>query len=147
MLSHVQHFGDSMNCSPPDTCVHGILQARILEWVAVYFSRGSSQPRDRTHVSCTAGRYFTAEPPGKPLLTIMLKLKSKLRSKVDLLEEGFIVNGNSENWYCVWSSVGSSFTFRNMTKPVTEPQFQTSISALKYIKHPVAAAHLASGLF
>ena len=55
MLSHVQHFGDSMNCSPPDTCVHGILQARILEWVAVYFSRGSSQPRDRTHISCIVG--------------------------------------------------------------------------------------------
>ena len=35
--------------------VHGILQARILEWVAVYFSRGSSQPRDRTHISCIVG--------------------------------------------------------------------------------------------
>ena len=65
--------------------------------VAISFSRGSSQPRDRTHVSCTAGRFFTAEPSGKPLLTIMLKLKSKLRSKVNLLEVGFIVNGNSEN--------------------------------------------------
>ena len=37
----------------------GILQARILEWVAIYFSRGSSQPRDRTQVSCTAGRFLT----------------------------------------------------------------------------------------
>ena len=44
--------------------VHGISQARILEWVAISFSRGSSQPRDRTHVSCTAGRFFTTEPPG-----------------------------------------------------------------------------------
>ena len=39
--------------------VHGILQARILEWVAFPFSRGSSQPRDRTQVSCIAGRFFT----------------------------------------------------------------------------------------
>ena len=39
--------------------VHGILQARILEWVAFAFSRGSSQPRDQTSVSCIAGRFFT----------------------------------------------------------------------------------------
>ena len=44
---------DPMNCSPPGSSVHGILQARILEWVAISFSRGSSQPRDWTHVSCT----------------------------------------------------------------------------------------------
>ena len=40
--------------------VHGILQARILEWVAFPFSKGSSQPRNRTQVSCTAGRFFTS---------------------------------------------------------------------------------------
>ena len=44
---------------PMDYIVHGILQARILEWVAFPFSRGSSQPRDRTQVSCIAGRFFT----------------------------------------------------------------------------------------
>ena len=44
---------------PPGSSVHGILQARILEWVAIFFSRGSSQPRDWTQVSCTAGRIFT----------------------------------------------------------------------------------------
>ena len=42
-----------MRCSPPTSSVHGVLQARILEWVAVSFSRGSSQPRDKTRVSCT----------------------------------------------------------------------------------------------
>ena len=45
----------------------GILQARILEWVAMPSSRGSSRPRDQTLVSCTAGRFFTAEPPGQVL--------------------------------------------------------------------------------
>ena len=50
---------DPMDCNPPGSSVHEIFQARILEWVAVSFSRGSSQPRDRTRVSCTAGRFFT----------------------------------------------------------------------------------------
>ena len=45
--------------SPPGSSVHGILQPRILEWVAIFCSRGSSQPGDRTWVSHVAGRYFT----------------------------------------------------------------------------------------
>ena len=47
-----------MDCSPPGSSVHGILQARILEWVAISVSRGSSQPRDQNQVSCTASRRF-----------------------------------------------------------------------------------------
>ena len=47
-------------CNPMDYALHGILQARILEWVAFPFSRGSSQPRDQTQVSCTAGGFFTS---------------------------------------------------------------------------------------
>ena len=47
-----------MDCSPPGSSVHGILQARILEWVAISFSRGSSQPSDWTQVSRIAGRCF-----------------------------------------------------------------------------------------
>ena len=46
-------------CDPMDYTVHGILQARILEWVAFTFSRGSSQPWDRTQVSRIAGGFFT----------------------------------------------------------------------------------------
>ena len=48
----------AMDCSPPGSSVHGILQARTLEWVDISFSRGSSQPRERTRVSCIAGRRF-----------------------------------------------------------------------------------------
>ena len=48
-----------MDCSPPGSSVHGILQARILEWVAISFSRASSWPRVQTRVSHTAGRFFT----------------------------------------------------------------------------------------
>jgi len=57
-----------MDCSPPGSFVHGVLQVRILEWVVMPSSRGSSLPRDQTHGSCgscTAGRFFAAEPPGK----------------------------------------------------------------------------------
>ena len=52
LLSHVWLF--------MDYTVHGILQARILEWVAFPFSRGSPQPRDQTQVSCIAGGFFTS---------------------------------------------------------------------------------------
>ena len=61
-------------CDPKDYTVHGILQARILEWVAFPFSRGSSQPRDWTQVSRITGRFFTSwdtrEVPVAPYLMI-----------------------------------------------------------------------------
>ena len=58
-----------MDCSPPGSSVHGISQARILEWVAIRSSRGSCQPRDQTRVSCVpyiAGGFFTGEGLWKP---------------------------------------------------------------------------------
>ena len=54
---------DPMNCSLPDSSDHGILQTRILVWVAIPFSGGSSQSRDGTQVSCFTGRYFTLWAP------------------------------------------------------------------------------------
>ena len=50
---------DPIDCSPPGSSVHGLFQARISEWVAISFSRGSSQYRNRTHFYCIAGRLFT----------------------------------------------------------------------------------------
>ena len=50
---------DPMDYSPPGSSIHGIFQARVLEWVVIFFSRGSSWPRDQTWVSCIAGRCFT----------------------------------------------------------------------------------------
>ena len=58
LLSQIQ-LCDPMECSPPGSSVHGILQARILEWEAIPSSRGFSQPRDRTQVFHIAGRFFT----------------------------------------------------------------------------------------
>ena len=51
-----------MDCNPPGSSVHGILQARILEWVAMPSSRGSFQPRDPTCISCITVDYLPTEP-------------------------------------------------------------------------------------
>ena len=59
---------DPVDCSQTGSSVHGILKARILEWVEISFSRGSSQPKDQTHVSCIFRRFFTVEPLEKPHL-------------------------------------------------------------------------------
>ena len=64
---------DPIDCSLPGSSLHGILQTRILQWVAGPFSRGSSWPRYQTRISygsCIAGRFFTNEPHGKLLLTL-----------------------------------------------------------------------------
>ena len=55
-----------MDHNTPGSSIHGISQARKLEWVAISFSRESSQLRDQASISCSAGRFFTAEPLGKP---------------------------------------------------------------------------------
>ena len=58
-VSHsVVSLCNPVDYSLPGSSVYGILQTIILEWVAIPFSRGSSQPRDQTHISCTAGRFF-----------------------------------------------------------------------------------------
>ena len=57
-LSRVQ-LCNPVDCSPPGSSIHGIFQAKVLEWVAISFSRGSSWPRNQTEVSCIAGRCFT----------------------------------------------------------------------------------------
>ena len=60
LLSHVQPFNYPL-CNLPGSSVHGIFQARILEWVAISFSRGSSQHRNRTQTSCIADRFFNLQ--------------------------------------------------------------------------------------
>ena len=54
---------DPLDCSPPCSSIHGIIQARVLEWVAISFSRGSFRLRDWIQVSRIVGRCFTVEPP------------------------------------------------------------------------------------
>ena len=106
---------DPMDCSPPGSSVHGISQARILEWVAISFSRGSSQSWNGTHISCI-GRQIPTEPPGKPILVPSYCLLNRSRASLvaqtvknlptmretwvrslgweDLLEEGMATHSN-----------------------------------------------------
>ena len=72
-LSCIRLFAIPMDCSPPGSSVHGILQARTLEWVAISFSRKHSQLRDQTPVSRTAGDstiWATREAPSRNLLVL-----------------------------------------------------------------------------
>ena len=81
--------------APPDSFVHGILQARILEWVAMPSSRGSSQPRDWTHISCLLHWQVGFLPLvllGKPYTMVTTKLKCMY-----ILEKGKKVDG-----YCLF---------------------------------------------
>ena len=73
---------DPLDCSPPGSSVHGILQARILEWIAMPSSRGFSQPRDLTCVSCIAGGFFTSWPAREAHLYLHLYLWSIFISHV-----------------------------------------------------------------
>ena len=86
-----------MNYSPPGSSVYGIFQARILEWVAIPFSRGSSPPRDQTRVSCIAGGFFTIWAPRKGLIGGAWKLPGPHQfidlEKITFLQEPFREGG------------------------------------------------------
>ena len=68
---------DPMGCSPPGLSVHGVLQARMLEWVALASSGGSSWSRDWTHISCIARGFSTTGPLGKSLLILITSWKHR----------------------------------------------------------------------
>ena len=59
---------DPIDCNLLGSSVDGILQARIVEWVAISYSRGSSRPRDRTQISCIAGGFFTVQAQRRPMI-------------------------------------------------------------------------------
>ena len=69
MVSHSVMFDSlsPMDCSLPGSSIHGILQVKILEWVAIPFTRGSSWPRDKTQISYIAGGFFTVWAISKAL--------------------------------------------------------------------------------
>ena len=125
-----------MDCSLPGSSVHGIFQARILEWVAMSFSRRSSWPRNRTQVSRIVGRCFTSEPPGKSLgapnlfisilemgIIIWIKTGDYLASLTQWTWVGWTLGvGDGQGGLACWGSWGlkeSDTTERlNWTEPV-----------------------------
>ena len=84
MINVKSLFCDPMDCSLPGSSVCGIIQARILEWVAIPFSRGSSLPRDRTWVSHIAGKYFF--PCGREAICISVQFSSVAQSCLTLCD-------------------------------------------------------------
>ena len=67
----------NMDCSPPGSSVRGIFQARVLEWIAISFSGGSSWPRNLTRVSCIAGTCFTVRATREAIFYVSYNLKSR----------------------------------------------------------------------
>ena len=86
-----------MDCSLPGSSIHGIFQARILEWVAISFSRRSSWSRDRTRVSCLVGRHFTV------WATIVYSPKSESESH-SVVSDSLWPHG----LYSPWNSLGQN---------------------------------------
>ena len=138
-----------MDCSLPGSSVHRILQARTLEWVAILFSRGSSQPRNRTRVSCgscIAGRFFAAEPPGKPCLVLLCS-----RISLKKLPVMFIRKRHSKDWGNGHKAllqrnssipITSAFTvksFRGLSKNLPIPFCYFSSSSVTHLKIKILA--------
>ena len=100
---------DPVDCSLPGFSVHGILQARILEWVAIPFSRGSSNPGIEPRSPAVAGRFFTTEPPGKPRKST---IPQSLCNSMDSSPPGSSVHGILQarmlEWVAIAFSRGSS---------------------------------------
>ena len=112
-------------CNPLDYTVHGILQARILEWVAVPFSRGSSQPRNQTYVSHIVGTFFTswatreARNTGVGSLSLLQCILPTQESNQGLLHCRQILyqlshQGSPWNWSLVPKRLGTTARINNL---------------------------------
>ena len=95
---------DPMDCSLPGSSIHGIIQARELEWVAIAFSRGSSQPRDRTWVSHIVDRHFTFWATTEVKLQRMNTIERYLGSKIR--EVSFSLEKDKEREIISWMTTG-----------------------------------------
>ena len=132
--SVISDFSDPMDCSPPDSFVHGISQAWILEWVAISFSKGSSWLMDRTHISCI-GRwilYHWAMREAQLQKRIMLKASGNSSSLKTTWKETNYMRRPLYNdmWHYSLSNIGSQiFSIENKGKSrfTESPCFQTLI--------------------
>ena len=93
---------DPIDCSPPSFSVHGIFQGRILEWVAISFSKDSSKPRDRTWISwvtASAGRFFSTAPCGKPYITLVHMSSPSVKIKLSVYFKELLWQKAAKNIY------------------------------------------------
>ena len=100
MLSGVQLFCDPMDCSPPGSSIHGISQAKILKWVTISFSKGSSQTRDWIRISYIVGRFFTTSATWKVLICISLMIS--VASLVDQVVKSLPTVQETRVWSLGW---------------------------------------------
>ena len=112
-----------MGCNLPGSSVHGILQARILGWVAIPFSRGSSWPRESsrcrgwTWVSCIAGKCFTVWPPGKLLImvyNVIETIKLNTYMKVHIQNKNEYVRGRGKKFSLIFNNL--KLWYQNLTQ-------------------------------
>ena len=128
---------DPMDCSLPGSSIHGILQTRILGWVAIPFSRGSSRPKDPTQVSHTAGGFFTIWTTKQALLRMksLQMVKPGLKLKQFNSKNAFFTSfvkllwGSSDSWIFKWSA--SDGSERNVS--FWSPQEVAVMMAMLYI--------------
>ena len=109
-----------MDCRPPGSSDHGILQARILEWVAIPFSRGSSGLRDQTRVSCTAGRFLTIWATAAAAAAKLLQSCPTLCDPIDGSPPGSPVPDFLQARTLEWVAISFSNAWKWKVKSVSE---------------------------
>ena len=103
---------DPMDCSPPGSSVHEIILARIVDWVAISFSRESSWLRDQNQVSCLAARLFTTVPHGKPSISFTCReIWTMLRSGgLYIISQHPSSNWSPIHWYSdIWQIISCAY--------------------------------------
>ena len=98
---------DPVDCSPPGSSVHGVFQARVLEWVAIAFSRGSSRSRDQTQVSRIAGRCFTVGAT-RAVQSEVAQLRPTLCNPMEYSLPGSSVHGIFQAIVLEWGAIAFS---------------------------------------
>ena len=96
LIAQSSRLWNPRDCSLPGSSVHRILQARILEWVAIPFSRGSSQPRDWTQVSCLQADTLSSEPPGSDFIQT---------TQVQFLGRELLITSLFKTTHCYFSKI------------------------------------------
>ena len=150
-----------MDCSPQGSSVHEILQARILEWVAIPFFRGSSGPRDWTQVSCVAGKLFTIwaarEAHALSVLSISLSsqtpfLNYKYVYTLPILEGTAYILWSLENYFedCVWADQALVLGLRRLWEWCWGWRFKETIifsrKGMRWDNFPETSSHLQPNL-
>ena len=128
---------DPMDCSsPPGSSVHRILQARILEWVVMPFSRGSSQPRDQTWASHITGRFFTIWATKEAVMYLNNLAKTVQRIfLLSLMQKTRVRGGSSRWWYRIFLKSPHPTDTLNLQLCVKQYSFRLLVELVEQLLH------------